>query len=113
VKEGLALEGGQTNLFVVVDGVLYTHPASNQVLHGISRGTVLELARSEGIPVEERPIPVEWLDRAQELFFAGTTAEVRPTVRLDGKPVGDGTVGPITRQLHRAFEALVARECGG
>jgi len=112
VKEGLALEGGQTNLFVVVDGVLYTHPASNQVLHGISRAAVLELARSEGIPVQERPIPIEWLDRAQELFFSGTTAEVRPTVRLDGRPVGDGTVGPITRQLHRAFEALVARECG-
>ncbi len=112
VRDGLALEGGQTNLFVVSGGTLVTHPASNQILHGISRGAVLELARELGIPVVERPIPVGELAHASEVFFTGTTAEVRPTVRLDDRPVGDGRVGPVARRLHEAFEALVARECG-
>lgn len=112
VRDGLALEGGQTNLFVVSAGTLLTHPASNQILHGISRNAVLELARELGIPVRERPIPAGELAHASEVFFTGTTAEIRPTVRLDGRPVGDGKVGPVARRLHEAFEALVARECG-
>jgi D-alanine transaminase len=112
VRDGLALEGGQTNLFAVFDGVLATHPASNQILHGISRAVVLEAAAALGIPVEERPIPFSTLSRASELLFTGTTTEVRPTVRLDGVPVGDGTVGPVARALHGAFMEIVARECG-
>jgi len=112
VRDGLALEGGQTNLFVVVDGVLLTHPASNQILHGISRAAVLELAAELGIPTEVRPIPESELDRASEVFFTGTTAEVRPTVRLDGRPVGDGKVGPVARKLHAGFHGKVAEECG-
>lgn len=112
VRDGLALEGGQTNLFVVSGGTLLTHPASNQILHGISRAAVLELAQALEIPVRERPIPLAELAHASEIFFTGTTAEVRPTVRLDDRPVGDGRVGPVARRLHQAFEALVARECG-
>jgi D-alanine transaminase len=112
VRDGLALEGGQTNLFVVVDGVVSTHPASNQILHGISRAAVLEVARERALPVAERPIPLEELERASEIFFTGTTAEVRPVVRLDGEPVGDGVVGPVARELHEGFLEKVARECG-
>jgi D-alanine transaminase len=112
VRDGLALEGGQTNLFAVIDGTLATHPASNQILHGITRGAVLEVARAEGLPVAERAIPVEELPRASELFMTGTTAEVRPIVRLDGAPVGDGRVGPVVRRLAEGFRAKVARECG-
>jgi D-alanine transaminase len=112
VRDGLALEGGQTNLFLVVDGVLTTHPTSNQILHGITRGAVLEVARELGMSVAERPIPVDELERASEIFFTGTTAEVRPVVKLDGQVVGDGTVGPVARQLYAGFRALVARECG-
>lgn len=112
VRDGLALEGGQTNLFAVFDGVLVTHPASNQILHGISRAAVLEVAAELGIPAVERPIPDESLADAAELFFTGTTAEVRPVVRLDGDPVGDGRVGPVARRLHAGFRDRVARECG-
>ncbi len=74
---------------------------------------MLEIARSAGIPVEERPIQVEELADADELFFTGTTGEVRPCVRVDGAAVGDGRVGEITRQLSDAFLAEVARVVAG
>jgi D-alanine transaminase len=112
VRDGLALEGGQTNLFVVANGTLLTHPASNQILHGISRAAVLEVAEELGLPTEIRPIPDSDLSFATEIFFTGTTAEVRPTVRLDGRPVGDGRVGPVARKLYAGFQEKVARECG-
>jgi len=112
VRDGLALEGGQTNVFAVLDGILVTHPASNQILHGISRAVVLEVARELGIPVEERPMTRSSLAQASELMFTGTTTEVRPTVRLDGEPVGGGEVGPVARALHEGFMRVVARECG-
>ena len=103
VRDGVALEGSHNNVFAVLDGVLTTHPATQRILHGIAREYVIELARALGLPVEERPVLLEEMRGADEFFFTGTTTEVRPTVRLDGKPVGDGTVGPIARALYDAF----------
>ena len=103
VRDGVALEGSHNNVFAVLDGVLTTHPATQRILHGIAREYVIELARALGLPVEERPVLLEEMRGADEIFFTGTTTEVRPTVRLDGKPVGDGTVGPIARALYDAF----------
>lgn len=112
VRDGMALEGAHNNLFVVFGDTVVTHPASNQILHGITREVVLEEARGLGLPVEERAIPVEQLQCASEVFFTGTTTEVRPTVRIDGKPVGSGKVGPIARRLQEAFLARVRAETG-
>jgi D-alanine transaminase len=112
VRDGLALEGAHNNLFVVFGDRVATHPLSNQVLPGITREAVLDAARDRGVPVEERPIPLAELEDATELFFTGTTTEVRPTVQLDGRPVGDGRVGPVTRALQEGFLERVARECG-
>lgn len=109
VRDGFALEGAHTNLFGVFDGTLVTHPATNVILPGITRGVVLDLARRNGIPVDERPILVEELAEADELFFTGTTTEVRPTVQVDGRPVGDGTVGPVTQALAKAFHRDIER----
>ena len=103
VRDGVALEGSHNNVFAVLDGVLTTHPATQRILHGIAREYVIELARALGLPVEERPVLLEEMRGADEIFFTGTTTEVRPTVRLDGKPVGDGTVGPIASALYDAF----------
>ena len=103
VRDGMALEGTHNNLFAVLDGTVTTAPASNYILHGITRGFVLERARALGIPEEERAIPIEELGEAQEVFFAGTTTEIRPTVRLDGRAVGTGRVGPVTRRLFDDF----------
>ena len=110
VRDGMALEGTHNNVFAVIAGTLVTAPASNYILHGITRGFVLERARALGIPVEERAVPVEELRGAEEVFFAGTTTEIRPTVRVDGRPVGTGRVGPITRRL---FDDFVEMTSGG
>lgn len=103
VRDGIAIEGAHQNFFAVFDGTVTTHPESNLILSGITRGVVLELARASGVPVEERPVRVDELRRADELFFTGTTGEVRPCVEVDGVRVGDGRVGELTRRLSRAF----------
>ena len=113
VRDGVAIEGAHQNFWAVFEGTAVTHPITHHILPGISRSVVLEVAEEEGIPVVERPIAVEELAHADELFFTGTTGEVRPCVRVDGRPVGDGTVGPVTRALSDAFLARVARVTEG
>jgi D-alanine transaminase len=104
VRDGVALEGSHNNVFAVLHGVVTTHPATQRILHGIAREYVLELARAQGLPVEERPVLLEEMREADEIFFTGTTTEVRPTVRLDGEPVGNGKVGPVATALYEAFK---------
>ena len=107
VRDGVAIEGAHSNFFAVLDGTVVTHPKSNLILPGITRDLVLDLARQAGLPTEEAPIQLEDLERADELFFTGTTTEVSPCVRVDGRPIGDGTVGAVSRTLYDAFLAEV------
>jgi len=109
VRDGMAMEGAHNNVFAVVDGVVVTAPASNYILHGITRGYVMELARELGYSVEERALPIEELMQASEVFFTGTTTEVRPTVRIDTKVIGEGVPGPVAR----ALQALYVRRAIG
>lgn len=109
VRDGVALEGAHQNFWAVFGDTAVTHPCTNLILPGISRGVLLEVAARAGIPTAERPIMVEDLRRADEAFFTGTTGEVRPCVEIDGRPVGGGTVGPVTRALSDAFHAEVER----
>jgi len=109
VRDGVAIEGAHQNFWAVIDGTVVTHPATNLILAGITRGVVLELARGAGMSVEERPIQLEEVRLADELFFTGATGEVRPCVRVDGKAIGNGGVGPITQELSTALLALVDR----
>ena len=110
VKNGVAIEGAHSNFFAVIDGTVVTHPATEHILHGITREYVLELCRDLGLPIELRPIQVEELWQADEAFFTGTTTEVRPTVRVDGRTIGGGRPGPIARRLMEAFVKGVERE---
>jgi D-alanine transaminase len=103
IRDGLALEGARSNLFLVRNGVLWTHPTSNQILTGASRGVILEIAAEKGYEVREGPTPMDELARASEVFLTGSVTEVRPLVRIDGRPVGEGAVGPLTRDLYEAF----------
>jgi len=103
VRDGIALEGSHNNLFAVFGGVVTTAPKSNYILHGVTRDLMIELAAELGMPVEERTIPVAELYGADEVFFTGTTTEVRPSVEVDGKTIGDGKVGPVARGLFDAF----------
>jgi len=112
VRDGIVLEGALSNLFVVFGRTIRTHPTSNQILPGITRELILEIAREEGHEVEERPTPIEHLVGATEVFMTGTTSEVKPIIRVDGRSVADGRVGPVTTDLHRAFMERVRQECG-
>ncbi len=103
---GLLSEGAGENLFLVFDGALHTTPASAAILNGITRHSLITLARANGIEVIERDLPREYLYLADEIFMCGTAAEVTPIRSVDAKPVGAGVAGPITRKLQSLFFGL-------
>ncbi len=105
--EGRVAEGTGENLFAVITGRLQTPPLSNSVLCGITRRSIMQLAEEKGMQVVEQPIGRGALYMAEELFFTGTAAEVTPIRSVDGIPVGDGKVGPITRGLQQDFFNIV------
>ncbi|MDA1081521.1 MAG: D-amino-acid transaminase [Gemmatimonadetes bacterium] len=105
IRDGVLTEGAATNAFAVIDGVVRTYPLSNYILPGVSRHYALDAARDVGVRVSEVPVTQQELLAAAELFIAGTTTDVAPVVSLDGKPVGDGKPGPVTRQVQKAFLA--------
>jgi branched-chain amino acid aminotransferase len=107
VEKGSVLEGLSSNFFGVVDGVLRTE--EERVLLGVTRSSVLELA--DGLfPVDRRAVRLAELPRASEAFLTSVSRELLPVVRIDGRAVGDGRVGPVARGLGERFAALVARE---
>jgi len=101
--EGHLSEGSGQNLFLVRDGVLYTPPLSASVLPGITRDTIITLAQDQGLTVREQDLPREMLYVCDEVFFAGTAAEVTPIRSVDKIQIGAGRRGPITSALQTAF----------
>jgi branched-chain amino acid aminotransferase len=113
-SEGIALdpsgyvsEGSGENIFLVRDGVLYTPSLAQSVLAGITRDTVLHIARELVIEVREQPIPREWLYIADELFFTGTAAEISPIRSVDRLTIGEGRRGPVTERIQERFFDVV------
>ena len=113
-SEGIALdvngylsEGSGENLFLVRGGVLYTTPLANSVLNGITRSSILTLAKQLGIEIVEQSLPRELLYICDEAFFTGTAAEVTHLRSVDRILIGDGTMGPITTALHAEFFSIV------
>jgi branched-chain amino acid aminotransferase len=100
-------EGTGENLFLVKKGKLLTNGAEADILMGVTRATVLELARDLGISTEVGTITVGDLFSADELFFSGTAAEVTPIVEVDGREIGGAKTGPFTRRIQEAFFAAV------
>ena len=112
--EGIALdttgclsEGSGQNLFLVRDGVIYTPPLSASILPGITRDSVITLARDLGFPVREEVLPREMLYIVDEAFFVGTAVEITPIRSVDKVVVGSGKRGPVTAALQTAFFDLV------
>jgi branched-chain amino acid aminotransferase len=101
---GYVCEGTGENLFVVRGGVIYTPPLSTSQLEGITRASVIEIARDLGYEVVERNISRAELYLAEELFCTGTAAELTPIREVDDHPIGEGKPGPITRAVQDAFE---------
>jgi branched-chain amino acid aminotransferase len=109
-NKGDISEGSGANLFMVRGGTLITNDADASILLGITRDSVLQIARDLKIPVQIRPMTHGEVETADELFFSGTAVEVMPIREVDGRVIGDGSPGPITRQLQKTFfEAVRGR----
>jgi branched-chain amino acid aminotransferase len=109
-SNGYVSEGSGENVFVVRHGTLQTAPLGNSVLPGITRDSVLRIARELGIPTVEQCIPRELLYIADEVFFTGTAAEITAVRSVDKISVGKGMAGPVTRAIHKEFYGIVRGE---
>ena len=108
--EGYVAEGAGENIFIVKGGVLATPPLSSSVLGGITRDSVLRIARDQGIPVAEQKFTRDTLYVADELFLTGTAAEVTPVREVDNRRIGSGSPGPVTRRLQEIYLRAVRGE---
>ena len=104
---GFVSEGSGENLFIVKKGRLITPPLAASILEGVTRDTVLTLAREEGIPVSEEMFTRDQLYLADEAFFTGTAAEISPIREVDNRTIGEGGVGPITKRLQARYFDVV------
>ncbi len=107
---GYVSEGSGENIFVVYNGEILTPPLGNSILAGITRHFVVTLAQDLGYTITEHQIPREMLYFADEIFFTGTAAEITPIKSVDGKPVGSGSRGPITKALQDEFFGILTGE---
>jgi len=107
-QDGHISEGSAENIFMVRDGVLITPPVYENILEGITRRTIIQLAKEElGIEVVERPIDRTEVYICDELFLTGTAAQVTAVTKVDHRPVGDGAMGPITAKLREMYDKVV------
>jgi branched-chain amino acid aminotransferase len=105
-SEGYVAEGTADNLFIVKNGALMTPPLSAGALYGITRQTVIEIAEAAGVKVSEPNLTRYDLFNADECFVTGTGAEIMPVVKIDGRVIGTGKPGPLTRKLVGEYHAL-------
>lgn len=110
-RDGCFTEASASNLWFVIDGIVYTHPDGRLVLPGITKMKVLQLCQQLEIPYREEPVPVEALNNAQECFLTNSVWEIVPIVKVDGKSVGNGTLGSITKRLQAAYIAATKSMC--
>jgi branched-chain amino acid aminotransferase len=106
-SQGFVSEGAGENVFVVKDGVIYTPDLSAGALNGITRNTVLQIAKDLGIDVVQKRITRDEIYISDELFFTGTAAEVTPIRELDRVEIGAGSRGPVTEKIQSAFFDIV------
>lgn len=104
IRDGRAMEGAASNLFVVMDGMLLTPPKSHAILPGITRDVILELAAANDIAHSEQDIGEETLCHASEIWVASSTREIVPVVELNGVAVGDGKAGPVWRTMNQLLQ---------
>lgn len=106
---GYMSEGSGDNIFIVKNGIIFTPPTLNN-LRGITRAVVLEIAKSHGLTLVEQNLGYYDMYSADEVFVTGTAAEVAPIVLIDGRAIGTGKPGPVTRQLMAAFRTVTETE---
>ena len=106
VRDGFVMEGALSNVMAVRGGMIMTAPEGPRILSGVTRTVVLELAKKDDIVIEERFIPVDVLYQSDEVFLTGTTLEVLGVVQIDGRTIGSGRPGPITKTLAARWAML-------
>ncbi|NEU31995.1 D-amino-acid transaminase [bacterium LRH843] len=106
-RDNIITEGSSANLFMVKDKVLFTHPANNYILNGITRSTVIELCQREGMNVVEERFEKKQLLQADEAFLTGTFIDIVPINKIDNDVIGLGEPGPVTKGLQRKFNDLI------
>ncbi len=104
VKDNIVTEGAASNVFAVIDNILTTPPINNEILPGITRQLIIKLAKKHQIPVAERPITLNELLTANEIWLTSSTREILPVVELDKKPVGNGQPGQVWKTMHHLFQ---------
>ncbi|MCP5415345.1 MAG: aminotransferase class IV [Chromatiaceae bacterium] len=109
VRDGMAMEGTASNLFIVHDGLLITPPEGTELLSGITRDLVLELAQEAGVPYAQASIGVAELEQADEIWLTSSTREIAAVVQLNGRQVGDGVPGPLWHRMDALFQACKIR----
>ena len=103
VRKGFITECSHSNIFFVINGIVYTHPDSDYVLSGITRKNIIRIARKALIPVKEEAVAENMLAKVTEAFISNTSGEVTPVVEIGGQTVGKGTPGPLTRIIREKF----------
>jgi branched-chain amino acid aminotransferase len=109
-SRGEIAEGSGENLFIVTNGAITTNDIDASILMGVTRASILDLARDLSIPVRVAPMSVEDVLGADELFFSGTAVEVTPIREIDGRAIADGKPGPVTRRIQETFNQAVRGE---
>jgi len=105
-------EGSSSNIWMVKDGIVQTHPADQMILNGITRQRIIALSQQEKIPVREKPFTVSDLLTADEVFLSSTTAEIIPITMVDDRRIGTGKPGPVVRKLQRLLQEDIEKQCG-
>ena len=107
---GHVSEGSGENFFIVSDGAVYTPDSSSSILEGITRDSVMRIARDLGYPVREKKLVMGDVFSADEAFFTGTAAEVTPIAEVENRPIGDGKPGPVTKRIQEVYFQAVRGE---
>ena len=110
VKDGYVTEGAASNIFAVIDGILITPPKGHEILPGVTRDVILELARQNNIPYSEDIISLDALQTASEIWLTSSTREILPVVQLDDETIANGKPGPIWQTMYQLFQAY-KRSC--
>jgi len=105
-------ECSHSNVSIIKDGQLITHPANEYILNGITRQVILKLAKKQGIPFEERPFTLAELKAADEAFISSVSAEITAVGQVDDVTIGNGKIGPVSEKILTAFTNEIEKNCG-
>jgi len=110
-RDNIVTEATSANILIARDGTLFTHPADQWILGGISRQIILDLARDVSIPVRQEAYTLDAMRSADEVLICGTTKHIGPVSAIDGQVIGNGHTRPIAQRLHEAFVSYVTKQC--